>query len=40
MNYAAAPKNAPYGVGYWRAENYVVIVQVLAHSEPDVESAI
>jgi hypothetical protein len=23
VNYTAAPKNAPYGVGYWRAENYV-----------------
>jgi hypothetical protein len=23
VNYTAAPKKAPYGVGYWRAENYV-----------------
>jgi hypothetical protein len=22
VNYSAAPKNAPYGVGYWRAETY------------------
>ena len=39
VNYTAAPKKAPYGVGYWRPE-HTCIVQVLAHPEPDMEPAI